>query len=119
MADLTQLQPRLQEAQQNKPQTQIEYFEHHAHRMKYKEIIAAREAVENGTATAEQIQLAHPPLGSGAIESTCRLHQCRFKRTGQFWTTTGDEALLCLESFWRKGRWHELYPHAKTNVALN
>jgi hypothetical protein len=31
----------------------------------------------------------------------------------------GDEALLCLETFWRNGRWHELYPHAKTNVALN
>ena len=87
--------------------------------MKYKEIIAAREAVAAGTATAEQIKLANQPLGSGAIESTCRQYQCRFKRTGQFWTTAGDEALLCLETFWRNGRWHELYPHAKTNVALN
>jgi hypothetical protein len=119
IADLTELKPRLQEAQQKKLQTQIEYFEHNAHRMKYKEVIAAREAVEHGTATAEQIKLANQPLGSGAIESACRHYQCRFKRTGQFWTTAGDEALLCLETFWRNGRWHELYPHAKANVALN
>jgi hypothetical protein len=52
------------------------------------------------------------PLGSGAIESTCRQYQCRFKRTGQFWTERGDEALMCLETFWRNGRWNLLYPHA-------
>ena len=61
---------------------------------------------------AQQIQ-ANAPLGSGAIESTCRQYQCRFKRTGQFWTTAGDEALMCRETFWRNGRWHELYPHVK------
>ncbi len=119
IATLGELKPRLQQAQQKKLQTQIEYFEHNAQRMKYKEIIAAREAVEAGTATAEQITLANQPLGSGAIESTCRQYQCRFKRTGQFWTTAGDEALMCLETFWRNGRWHELYPHAKTSLALN
>ncbi len=119
IATLAELKPRLQEAEQKKLQTQIEYFEHNAHRMNYKEIIAAREAVEAGTATAEQITLANQPLGSGAIESTCRQYQCRFKRTGQFWTTAGDEALMCLETFWRNGRWHELYPHAKANFALN
>jgi hypothetical protein len=43
--------------------------------MKYKEIIAAREAVAAGTATAEQIKLANQPLGSGAIDSTCRQYQ--------------------------------------------
>jgi hypothetical protein len=72
-----------------------------------------------GEDESEQIQLANQPLGSGAIESTCRQYQCRFKRTGQFWTTAGDEALMCLETFWRNGRWHELYPHAKANLALN
>jgi len=51
------------------------------------------------------------PLGSGAIESTCRQYQCRFKRPGQFWTRVGDEALMCLETFWRNDRWHVLYPH--------
>lgn len=52
------------------------------------------------------------PLGSGAVESTCRQYQCRFKRPGQFWTQAGDEALLCLDTFWRNGRWSELFPHA-------
>jgi hypothetical protein len=51
------------------------------------------------------------PIGSGAVESTCRQAQCRFKRPGQYWTAQGDEALLCLETFWRNGRWHLLFPH--------
>ena len=54
---------------------------------------------------------------------SCRQYQCRFKRTGQFWTTDGDEALMCLETFWRNDRWHVLYPHVnhlKRNLpALN
>jgi hypothetical protein len=119
IAALAELKPRLLQAQQDKLQTQIEYFEHNAHRMKYQQVIKAREACEAGTATAEQIKLANQPLGSGAIESTCRQYQCRFKRTGQFWTTAGDEALMCLETFWRNHRWHELYPHAKPSCALN
>jgi len=52
------------------------------------------------------------PLGSGAIESTCRQYQCRFKRPGQFWTQEGDEALMCLETFWRNRRWPALFPHS-------
>jgi hypothetical protein len=119
IASLNELKPRLLQAQQEKLQTQIEYFENNAHRMKYKEIIEARKACDEGTATQQQIQLANQPLGSGAVESTCRQYQCRFKRTGQFWTTVGDEALLCLETFWRNNRWHELYPHAKPSSALN
>jgi hypothetical protein len=51
------------------------------------------------------------PIGSGAMESTCRQYQGRFKRPGQFWSQTGDEALLSLETFWRNGRWHLLFPH--------
>lgn len=119
MASLTELKPRLLQAQQEKLQKEIEYFENNAHRMKYKEILQARKAVEEGKATTEQIHLANQPVGSGAIESTCRQYQCRFKRTGQFWTTAGDEALMCLETFWRNGRWEELYPHAKSPNALN
>ena len=53
------------------------------------------------------------PIGTGAIESTCRQYQCRFKRPGQFWTKVGDEGLLCLETFWRNGRWSTLFPHTK------
>lgn len=51
------------------------------------------------------------PVGSGAMESTCRQYQARFKRPGQFWTQAGDEALMCLETFWRNGRWRHLFPH--------
>jgi hypothetical protein len=55
------------------------------------------------------------PLGSGAVEATCAQYQCRFKRTGQFWSPAGDEALLCLDTFWRNERWHLLFPHTRTN----
>jgi hypothetical protein len=119
IASLAELKSRLLEAQQKKVQTQIEYFEHNAHRMKYKEVLEARKACEEGKATQQQKQLANHPVGSGAIESACRQYQCRFKRTGQFWTTAGDEALMCLETLWRNGRWHELYPHARSSAALN
>ena len=119
IASLTELKPRLLEIQQKKVQTQIEHFQHNAARMKYKEVLEARKACEKGSATAEQQQLANHPVGSGAMESTCRQYQCRFKRTGQFWTTPGDEALMCLETLWRNGRWHELYPHAKSSAGLN
>ena len=51
------------------------------------------------------------PLGSGAMESTCKQYQGRFHRSGQFWTTAGDEALMCLETFWRNTRWRLLFPH--------
>lgn len=51
------------------------------------------------------------PAGSGAMESTCKQYQVRFHRSGQFWTQTGDEALMCLETFWRNGRWSLLFPH--------
>lgn len=119
IASLAQLKPRLLEAQQKKVQTQIEYFESNAPRMKYKEILEARDACEKGQATEQQKELANHPVGSGAIESACRQYQCRFKRTGQFWTIAGDEALMCLETLWRNGRWHELYPHARSSSALN
>jgi len=54
------------------------------------------------------------PIGSGAMESTCRQYQCRLKRTGQFWTTAGDEALITLETMWRNQRWRLLFPHANS-----
>jgi hypothetical protein len=73
---------------------EVHYFHEHQDRMDYR---AARRRGE--------------PIGSGAIESTCRQTQCRFKRPGQYWSRQGDEALLCLETFWRNGRWHLLFPH--------
>jgi hypothetical protein len=75
--------------------TEVAYFRSHEKRMDYR---AARRRGE--------------PLGSGAVEATCRQYQCRFKRPGQFWSRTGDEALLALETLWRNGRWHLLFPHA-------
>jgi hypothetical protein len=55
------------------------------------------------------------PLGSGAMESTCKQYQVRFHRSGQFWTTAGDEALMCLETFWRNARWSLLFPHVPSS----
>jgi hypothetical protein len=77
-------------------QKEVNYFYQHQDRMDYR---AARRRGE--------------PIGSGAVEATCRQAQCRFKRPGQFWSQEGDEALLCLETFWRNGRWHLLFPHAQ------
>jgi hypothetical protein len=57
------------------------------------------------------VQERGEPGGSGAMESTCKQYQCRFHRAGQFWTQVGDEALMCLETFWRNGRWSLLFPH--------
>lgn len=92
----------LEEALRNLPQgaartaREINFLKEHQGRMDYKR---ARQRGE--------------PIGSGAIEATCRQYQCRFKRPGQFWTTEGDEAFLCLETFWRNGRWKLLFPHSQ------
>src|SRR5207247_8853529 len=56
---------------------EIGYFTTRAHRMNY--------------ASAQRKQ---QPLGSGAIESTCRQYQARFNRSGKFWSLADDEALL-------------------------
>ena len=76
-------------------QPEVNYLKEHQPRMDYR---AGRRKGE--------------PIGSGAIEATCRQYQCRFKRPGQFWRVGGDESLLCLDTFWRNGRWHLLFPHA-------
>lgn len=81
---------------------ELAYFEANKNRMDYKDGIKRGE-----------------PLGSGAMESTCRQYQCRFKRPGQFWSTEGDESLMCLETFWRNNRWHLLYPHAGGDPSKN
>jgi hypothetical protein len=82
------------------------------------EIFEARDACEQGTASEQQKELANHPVGSGAIESACRQCQCRFKRTGQFWTNVGDKALMCPETLWRNGRWEQFYPHADLQMPL-
>jgi hypothetical protein len=95
ITELEQLQARLEGARAEAVQKEVSYFQSHRERMDY------------GTARQKG-----EPLGSGAMESTCRQYQCRFKRTGQFWSQTGDEALMCLETFRRNGRWHLLFPHS-------
>jgi hypothetical protein len=92
--DLRTLAKRLRQKKRQAVQAELSYLESHRERMDY---LSAR---RNGE-----------PQGSGAIESTCRQYQCRFKRPGQFWSRVGDEGLMCLETFWRNDRWHLLFPH--------
>jgi hypothetical protein len=101
IAELKAVTRRLRAKRRAAAQRELEYFATHRDRLDYH--IAKKRG---------------QPLGSGAIESTCRQYQCRFKRPGQFWTRSGDEALMCLETFWRNGRWHLLYPHS-TDPAKN
>lgn len=102
ITQLETLQPRLAQAAAKAAEGAIQYYQNNQQRMKYKEG-----------------RKRHEPLGSGAIESTCRQLQCRLKRCGQFWSTRGDEALLCLEMFWRNERWEMLFPHAKLTALAN
>ncbi len=81
---------------------EVNYFNQHRQRMDYRQARRRRE-----------------PIGSGAVESTCRQTQCRFKRPGQYWSSTGDEALLCLEMFWRNNRWSLLFPHRAGESSRN
>ena len=94
LQDLHTLAKRLRSKKRQAVEGELNYLESHRQRMDY---AAARRAGE--------------PQGSGAMESTCRQYQCRFKRPGQFWSCAGDEGLMCLETFWRNHRWHWLFPH--------
>jgi len=100
---LEDIKPRLAQAAAETTGKTIEYYRSNEKRMKY---VAGEKRGE--------------PVGSGAIESTCRQMQCRMKRCGQFWSTEGDEALMCLEIFWRNDYWELLFPHLSiTAVSLN
>jgi len=102
ITDLEQLRERLENPARQQMEKEIHYLQTHRDRMDY--------------GTAHQ---RGEPLGSGAMESTCRQYQVRFKRTGQFWSQTGDEALMCLETFRRNGRWHVLFPHSQCDPSKN
>ena len=97
ITELEQLRERVEGAARATVERERAYLQTHRERLDY------------GTAKKKG-----EPLGSGAMESTCRQYQVRFKRTGQFWTQTGDEALMSLETFRRNGRWHLLFPHARS-----
>jgi len=103
ITELEQLRERVEGAAQEKIQQEVAYLQTHRERLDY------------GMAKAQG-----EPLGSGAMESTCRQYQVRFKRTGQFWSQPGDEALMCLETFRRNNRWHWLFPHSlPTDLSKN
>jgi hypothetical protein len=93
---LQDLLPGLNPTQTKAVTTTVEYYTNNLQRMNYVQ--------------ADQL---HEPVGSGAIESTCRQLQCRMKRCGQFWSQAGDEALLTLDTFWRNGYWEKLFPHSQ------
>jgi len=71
---------------------QQRYFAGHAQRMNY-DAVARRGW----------------PIGSGAVKSACRQRQCRFKRSGQFWTATGLRHLAALVEAQANGHWDELW----------
>jgi len=127
IARLDELRPRLAEAQRIELEKQTQYLRNNLGRMKYKQALQARATQRTCSRKHSSAAVSAPPsaplpepVGSGAIESTARQYQCRFKRTGQFWTQVGDEALLCLETLWRNQRWTELFPHARlTPIARN
>ena len=73
-------------------QKEKNYFATQAGRMNYKEI------ADRGW-----------PIGSGAVESTCRASQCRFKGPGQFWTQKGLRHLSALEEARDNDHWDELW----------
>lgn len=50
------------------------------------------------------------PIGSGPVESACRQKQCRFKRSGQFWTPKGMRHLGALTEARHNYHWDELWP---------
>lgn len=94
IGELDDLIKKLRGRRREVVQAERNYLANNQHRLDYK---GAKERSE--------------PLGSGAMESTCKQYQGRFHRSGQFWTTAGDEALMCLETFWRNARWPLLFPH--------
>jgi len=67
----------------------------------------------------KQAKALGEPVGSGAVESTGRQYQTRFKATGQFWTREGDESLMALSTLYRNERWHRLFPHAQPAANQN
>ncbi|HEY9172167.1 MAG TPA: hypothetical protein VI136_07785 [Verrucomicrobiae bacterium] len=94
MHELDEVLPRLRGTRRATVQAERNYLENNRDRLDY-----------------QGAQARGEPLGSGAMESTCKQYQTRFHRSGQFWTTEGDEGLMCLETFWRNGRWSLLFPH--------
>jgi len=62
--------------------------------------------------TMEQPNRKGEPLGSGAMDINLSAVPMPIQTSGTVWSPTGDEALMCLETFRRNDRWHLLFPHA-------
>lgn len=91
LAEIAQLKGRTGEAGKIMAEEKG-YFERQAGRMKY------APAARRGW-----------PIGSGAVESACRQKQGRFKRPGQFWTSSGFRNLCALDEARRNHHWNELW----------
>lgn len=99
ITSLEEILPELEASRREKVARHVRYFKGQEERMR--DYAKAKERGE--------------PLGSGAIEATCRQYQTRFKQPGAYWTKEGDEGLLCIQNFWRNRAWHLLFPHAATS----
>lgn len=66
-------------------------------------------AGQSGRMNYQAIAARGWPIGSGAVESACRQSQCRFKRSGQFWTERGFRNLTALDEARRNAHWDELW----------
>lgn len=76
-----------------------EYFAGHAHRRDF------RTTYRKG---------CH--IGSGAVESACRQRQCRLKRPGQFWTSTGMRNQGALTEARHNLHWEEMWSRPFTDA---
>ena len=81
-----------------KMKKKMEYFEKHAHRMRYAEL-----------------DKLHLPVGSGQVESAVRrIINMRFKAPGTFWNEKRVSDLMHLRAFFKAGRWDELMKRTLT-----
>ncbi len=78
----------------------IDYFTERQDRMRYPQYVRA-----------------HLPIGSGAIESACKvLVQARQKQAGMRWRRRGSQAIATLRARQRSGEWEALWaaePHRR------
>lgn len=92
LAALGELKPGSEEAAEEVRKA-IGYFTEHAGRMDYPRFVGMK-----------------LPIGSGAIESTCKtLIEAREKGAGMRWTEVGAQQVASLRALHRSGRWDELW----------
>ena len=72
--------------------TELKYFRHNRHRMRY-----AQTAANN------------LPIGSGVIEASCKTLSSRHKRSGMRWRTDGGQAIFTLRSLIQSDRFNSAW----------